>query len=222
MAHTFALASDQARLDALQFVERAIRVNNQSARLIAQQNTLLIYVGVLFPRGLLDQTPTVLGLRVFALSEPADFDVIVPLESLAHRLRVAGENTESHVQVPAEVASLSWASVTPPQEGWRRRLGVSAQALQTAAAQGITAVAESIPDSVGESVLQKVRAQIWGAMIPGHKRIPAGVAFAADALGFLNEKSLSVHTLDNWLRVSSKAGYVLVKFPAGFQPDEDD
>lgn len=221
MAHSFTLVSDHARRDALQYVERAMRVNNQSARLIATQDALLMYVGVLFPRGLLDQTPTVLGLRVFALAAPADFDVIVPLESLAHRLRVAEGLEPAEVQVPAEVQSLSWASVTPPQEGWRRRLGVNAQALKSAAEQGVTEVAKALPDSVGEAIVQKVRAEVWGASIPGHKRIPAGAGFAADALGFLVDKSLSVHTVDNWVRVSSKAGYVLVKFP-GAVLDEDD
>ena len=222
MAHTFTLLSDHAVRDALQYVERAIRVNNQSARLIAHQDALLIYVGVLFPRGLLDQTPTVLGLRVFGLAEPADVDSIVPLESLAHRLRVAGEAGETTVQVPAEVQSLSWASVTPPQEGWRRRLGVNAQALTSAAQQGVAAVAESLPETAGEAVVQKVRAQVWGAPIPGHKRIPAGAGFAADALGFVVDKSLSVHTVDNWVRLSSKAGYVLVKFPGAVVDDDED
>jgi hypothetical protein len=222
MANTFTLQSDEARHDAIQFLERAARVNNGSARLIAHDGGLLIYVGVLFPRGLLDQTPTVLGLRVFALASPASFDVVVPLESLIHRLRVGLENKEEETTVPAAVASLSWAAVTPPQGGWRRRLSVAATALQVAAAHGVTQVAKTVPEVVGESVLQKVRAEVWGATIAEHKRIPAGAAFAADALGFLTEKNLSVHSLDSWLRLSSKFGYVLVKFPGGTQFDDED
>ena len=56
------------------------------------------------------------------------------------------------------------------------------------------------------------------------KRIPAGAAFAADALGFLDERSLQVHTNDPWLRLTAAHGYVLVKFPTGhdFGPDADD
>lgn len=222
MAHTFTLASDPARLDAIQFLERASRVNNGAARVIAVDDALLMYVAVLTPRGLLDRTPTVLGLRVFALASSAAFDVIVPLESLIHRLKVTGEGGDQQTTVPAESPSLSWSSIVPPQGGWKRRLSVSAQSLNAAAAEGIARVAESIPDSVGESVLQKVRAEIWGAIIPGHKRIPAGAAFAAEALGFLGEKSLSVHTVDNWVRVSSRQGNVLVRFPGGTSLDEDD
>jgi hypothetical protein len=222
MAHTFTLTSDQARLDAIQFLERAARVNNASARLIGHEDGLLVYVGVLFPRGLLDKTPTVLGLRVFALATPAKFDVVVPLESLIHRLKVGIENKEDETRVPAEVASLSWAAITPPQGGWRRRLGVPSAALAAAASAGVARVAEAVPEIVGESVLQKVRAEVWGAAIAEHKRIPAGAAFAADALGLLGDKTLGVHTLDTWLRLSSKFGYVLVKFPGGTDFGDDD
>lgn len=221
MAHTFSLESDSARRDAVQFLERAARVNNSAARLIADGATLQVYVGVLFPRGLLDTTPTVLGLRVFRLVEASEFDVVVPIESLVHRLQVGVEQGESTTRVPAEVASLQWAAITPPKDGWRRRLGVSAEALTGAAARGVAAVAEAVPGSIGEAVLQKVRSEVWGSMIPDHKRIPAGAAFAADALGFVGDSSLTVHTLDNWLRVSSKAGYVLVKF-LGNPPASDD
>jgi len=224
MANTFSLESQQARLDAIQFLERAARVNNGSARLIAVGEFLQVYVGILIPRGLLDQTPTVLGLRVFRLTTPQTFDVVVPLDSLIHRLTVTNEENGVETRVPAEVASLSWASITPPREGWRRRLSVSAEALTLAAEDGVKKVADVVPDTIGESVLQKVRAEVWGAIIDGHKRIPAGAAFAADALGFLSEKSLSVHSLDNWVRLSSKSGYVLVKFPGGhdFGDDESD
>lgn len=222
MANTFALESPEARLDAVQFLERAARVNNGSTRLIADGNYLQVYVGMLVPRGLLDRTPTVLGLRVFGLSAPQTFDVVVPIESLVHRLRVAAEENAEETRVPAEVASLSWASITPPREGWRRRLGVSSEALRSAAEHGVKQVAEIVPESIGESVLQKVRAEVWGTIIPTHKRIPAGAAFAADALGFLGDKTLSVHSLDNWVRLSAKSGYVLVKFAGGYVFGDED
>jgi hypothetical protein len=221
MAHTFSLESDLARHDAVQFLERAARVNNSSARLIADGPHLQVYVGLLFPRGLLDTTPTVLGLRVFRLAEPSEFDVVVPIESLVHRLQVGTQQGEAATRVPAEVASLQWAAITPPREGWRRRLGVNSEALRTAAAQGIKKVAEAVPESIGESILQKVRSDVWGAMIPDHKRIPAGAAFAADALGFVTEGSLQVHTVDNWVRLSSRSGYVLVKYAGGHNFGDD-
>jgi hypothetical protein len=222
MANTFALESPDARLDAVQFLERAARVNNGSARLIADGNHLQMYVGMLVPRGLLDQTPTVLGMRVFRLRTQQTFDVVVPIESLVHRLLVTQEENAEETRVPAEVATLSWASITPPREGWRRRLGVSSEALRSAAEHGVKKVAEVVPGTIGESVLQKVRAEVWGTMIPTHKRIPAGAAFAADALGFLGDKPLTVHSLGNWVRLSATSGYVLVKFSGGFVLGDED
>jgi hypothetical protein len=182
-----------------------------------------VYVGGLFPRRLLDTTPRVLGLRVFTIAENVSFDVVVPIDALGSRIKAAIERDETALGTPGEVASLAWAAITPPREGWRRRLGVANSVLSLAAAEGIARVAEAVPDSIGESVLQKVRAEVWGAPIAHHKKIPAGAAFAADALGFLGDKNLQVHIVDNWLRLSSKAGYVLVKFPGGhdFGPDED-
>jgi hypothetical protein len=70
--------------------------------------------------------------------------------------------------------------------------------------------------------LQKVRADVWGTMIPTHKRIPAGAAFAADALGFLGDKPLAVHSLGNWVRLSATSGYVLVKFSGGYVFGDED
>lgn len=223
MGHTFTLTPDRAKIDLQTFLERAARVNNGSARLIASGGHLQVYVGVLFPRGLLDTTPTVLGLRVFSIAEDVSFDVVVPIDALVSRIAAAIERDESALGTPGEVASLAWAAITPPREGWRRRLGVANSVLSLAAAEGIARVAEAVPDSIGESVLQKVRAEVWGAPIAHNKKIPAGAAFAADALGFLGDKNLQVHIVDNWLRLSSKAGYVLVKFPGGhdFGPDED-
>ena len=224
MGHTFTLTPDAARQDLVTFLERAARVNNGSARLVAAGGHLQVYVGILFPRGLLDQTPTVLGLRVFTLEENQEFDVVVPIDALIARAKAALERDEKTLGTPAEVASLAWAAITPPREGWRRRLGVASPVLATAAAEGIARVAEAVPDSIGESVLQKVRAEVWGSPIAHNKKIPAGAAFAADALGFLGDKNLQVHTLDNWLRLSSKSGYVMVKFPGGhdFGPDDED
>jgi len=223
MGHTFTLTPDAARQDLVTFLERAARVNNGSARLVAAGGHLQVYVGILFPRGLLDRTPTVLGLRVFALQESHDFDVVVPIDALVSRVKAALERKETELGTPGEVASLAWAAITPPREGWRRRLGVATAVLLEAAAAGITAVAEAVPGSIGESVLQKVRAEVWGSPIAQNKKIPAGAAFAADALGFLGEKTLQVHTLENWLRLSSKSGYVMVKFPGGhdFGPDDE-
>jgi len=210
MTTTVHLSHPQGLADLANFLGRARRINDQAARIIATDRFLLVYVGVLLPRGLLDQTPTVLGLRVFELSESATIDNVVPLEALESRVERAHSAGEG-LRLPTPSPSIQWTTITPPRDGWRRRLGVSADVLKSAAKDGIEKVREAIPDSVGEAIVQKVRSDVWGAGVPGKEHIPCGAGFAAEALGFLGERSLAVHTVGNWLRLTSKDGYVLVK-----------
>jgi hypothetical protein len=210
MTTTVRLTNPQALPDLSAYLGRARRINDGAARLIATDTSLQVYVGVLLPRGLLDRTPTVLGLRVFALTEPLALDEVVPLEAFASRVDRAREES-GDLRLPSPSPSIQWQTITPPKDGWHRRVGVSADVLRDAAKEGVDRVRTSIPDSAGEAVVQKVRAEVWGAEVPGKKNIPAGAGFAADALGFLTERSLAVHTLGNWVRLTSKHGYVLVK-----------
>ncbi len=214
MPDTFSLPTRESAQDLLNFLGRARRVNDGSARLIAQDGFIQAYVGVLFPRGLLDRTPTVLGLRVARVMDSPSFDVVVPLESLAFRIeRAIDAHTDGPVDVglPAQTPSIQWAAVTPPRDGWRRRLGVSSQLLGEVAAKGVAQVSEALPENAGEAVVQKIRAEVWGQPLGKKKSIPWAAGFAADALGFVDEKSLAVHSVDNWIRLTSKNGYVLVK-----------
>ena len=214
MPDSFSLPTLGSAQDLLSFLGRARRVNDGSARLIAQDGFIQAYVGVLFPRGLLDRTPTVLGLRVSRVMELPSFDVVVPLESLAFRIEraiYAHAGGPLEVGLPAQTPSIQWAAVTPPRDGWRRRLGVSSQLLGEVAAKGVAQVSEALPEGAGEAVVQKIRAEVWGQPLGKKKSIPWAAGFAADALGFVDEKSLAVHSVDNWIRLTSKNGYVLVK-----------
>jgi hypothetical protein len=210
MTHTLRLTHPQALPDLVNFLGRAQRVNDGAARVIATDRFLQVYVGVFLPRGLLDATPTVLGLRVFELAEPGDFDEVVPLEAFISRVERA-QAEGGDLRMPSPSPSISWSAITPPRDGWQRKLGVSSDLLRTAAEEGVQKVKEALPNSVGEAIVQKVRAEVWGTPIAVKKKIPAGAGFAADALGFLTERSLSVHTVGNWIRLSAKHGYVLVK-----------
>ena len=68
MSRSFTL-SDPSTLDDLQvFLARAARIEEGSVRLIAGSGILAVYTAILYPVGLLDETPTVLGLRTAALS----------------------------------------------------------------------------------------------------------------------------------------------------------
>jgi hypothetical protein len=216
MSDGFSLPTVESARDLLSFIQRARRVNDGAARLIVADGFLQAYVGVLFPRGLLDRTPTVLGLRVFRVMDHPQFDVVVPLESLAFRIeRALDAHNDGPVEVvtPAQSPSIQWAAVTPPRDGWHRRVGVSSAQLTEAAQAGVAQVAQSLPDAAGEAVVQKVRAEVWGQPLGKKKSIPWAAGFAADALGFVDGRNLAVHSVDNWIRLTSKNGYVLVKTP---------
>jgi len=224
MSEQLTFSDPKALADLHTFLQRASRVNNSSARVISGERFLQVYVGILVPRGLLDKTPTVLGLRVSALQDPVAVDSIVPIEALLHRLHRAEEENVTSITLPAEVPSLAWAAITPPRDNWRRRRSVASSDLSGAAQLGIQRVAEAIPGSSGEAIVQKVRSEVWGELVPHTKRIPAGAALAADALGFLKDHPLLVHTNGPWLRLTATEGYVLVKMPTGhdFGPEEAD
>ena len=86
MSRTFTLSDSLALGDLHVFLGRAMRVDDGSVRLIAGSGVLAVYVSVLHPAGLLDESPTVLGLRTFAIAAGEAFDAVVPVRSLAMRV----------------------------------------------------------------------------------------------------------------------------------------
>ena len=214
MKKKFTLSSVEARKDLATFLQRAARVGHESARLVANSGYLQVYVGILFPRGILDTTPTVLGLRVFSVAAEDNFDAVVPIMSLLSRVESSLAGGHQELELPSEAISLAWAAITPPRRGWRRRRGIASEVLSNSSALGVARVTQALPENIGEAILQKVRAEVWGTPLEENSRIPAGAAFATDALGFLSERMLQVHTVGNWVRLSSKSGYVLVRFHA--------
>src|SRR5262245_10766642 len=135
MSRTFTLA-DSGILDDLQvYLARSARIEEGSVRLIAGSGILAIYTAVLYPVGLLDETPTVLGLRIAALSGADEFDIVVPVRSLLQRVEsaqarlasappaadttAADDPTPVTITLPMEVHTVTWAAISPPRGGWR-------------------------------------------------------------------------------------------------------
>lgn len=225
MSDTLTITQRAAAGDLVSFLHRARRVLDGSARLIASDGFLQCYAGILFPRGLLDKTPTVLGLRVVEVAPGETVDTTVPIESLTHRIEQALQHDgDVVVSVPTPSPSLQWTAVTPPRDGWKRRLPVTSSLLSEVAKNGITAISDGLPENAGEPVVQRIRAEVWGQPVPHKKAIPWGAGFAADALGFLGQRNLAVHTNGLWVRLSAHHGYVLVKgheTPEGLGEPED-
>ncbi|HLU63626.1 MAG TPA: hypothetical protein VKY66_03760 [Protaetiibacter sp.] len=220
-ARSFTLA-DPASLDDLQtFLARAQRVEDGSVRLIGGGGVLAVYAAVLYPVGLSDETPTVLGLRTLALTSREALDAVVPIRSLllrverAQELAVAaieqGREEAPVVGVPMEVHTATWAAISPPRGGWRAVPGPDAAQLERVASEGIAEVAEAVPDAVGEAIVRRVRGEVWGREIPGAEHIPAGAGFAAVSLGFLGDDEVKTYETGPWTRLTTSRGHVLVR-----------
>jgi hypothetical protein len=209
---TLAFRDGESVRDLDTFVERAGVIENESVRLIADGDVLTAWVQVLSPRGLSDTTPTVLGMRGFALAAPAHVDLVVPIESL--RVRLGTPETADGmfvVTLPAAVPSIRWTVTLPPRDGWEVTGKVNSSDLEKVSRDGVKEVQKNIPTEAEERVVRSIRSQVWGSNISKKIGLPAGVAFAAVALGFLTEKTLPVSIRDPWIRISSAGGDVIAK-----------
>jgi len=209
---------DARSLDDLRlFLGRARRVDDGGAvRLLARGPVLAAYVGVLHPLGLLDDSPTVLGLRTSALAAGSDLDAVVPLAALLRVLERSpapeGEAAVTSVAVPAERGIAAWAAISPPRGGWAEVGVIAAPALELVARDGIDEVAAAVPEGTGEQIVHRVRSSVWGRPVPDLDDVPAGAAFAALALGFLGEDApVRVLRAGAWTRLTTSRGHVLVK-----------
>ena len=219
MSKTFTLVDSLALGDLHVFLGRAVRVEDGSVRLIAGSGVLAVYVAVLHPAGLLDESPTVLGLRTFALSGQDAFDVVVPVRSLLMRVENLLESAAAAdvaepivVNLPMEVNTVTWAAISPPRGGWSALPATTWDVLDAAARAGIDEVATAIPTGTGEQIVHRVRTEIWGRPIDGLDFVPAGAAFASLSLGFLHEgDAVSIYESGPWTRLTTKRGHVLVK-----------
>jgi len=223
MGSSFTLA-DTPTLDDLQvFLARAARIEEGTVRLIAGSGVLAVYAAVFYPQGLLDESPTVLGLRTVALRDSGDghdvFDVVVPIRSLLGRLEMAQEARQADpsltgpvtISLPMGVNTVTWSAISPPRGGWRPIDGTSAAVLDKAARSGIDEVASAVPDAVGEQIVRRVRSEVWSRGIPSLEHVPAGAAFAALGLGFLGDDEVRMFETGPWTRLTTQRGHVLVK-----------
>ncbi|HYY12544.1 MAG TPA: hypothetical protein VE781_16525 [Kineosporiaceae bacterium] len=205
---TLLLPDAETLADLSTFVGRARRVDpDGAARLVAAGTVLAAYVSPLHGGG----GPTVLGLRVLALAAPAALDATVPLAALLDRFARAG--SASALPVPPTGAAATWAGVTPPRAGWDAEGLLDPAALRERAHDGVREVAAGVPQGAGAQAVARLRAQVWGRpLAPDLPDVPAGVAFAADALGFLDDgEPVALHRTGPWVRATTRRGHVLAR-----------
>lgn len=205
------LADADTRADLSTYCARARALDGDGAlRLQANGLTLAVWVGVQAAHDLSGRGTT-LGLRVVALAEPADLDTVVPTAAVGDRL--AREENQLRLGVPPQQVRAAWASVSPPRAGWRPAGSVAVTVLREAANEGIAEIAQGAPTGSGSAAVHDLRRRVWGRPLPGERpeTLPASVAFAAYALGFLVGDTAQVFTAGRWHRVSTPVGHVLCR-----------
>lgn len=216
MSRSFTLADSQTLDDLQVFLARAARIEEGSVRLIGGSGVLAVYIAVFYPVGLLDESPTVLGLRTIALVPAADgtadtFDVVVPIRSLLARIETAKGSGATTVSLPMEVNTATWAAISPPTGGWHAIGSTTGVILDAVARSGIDEVATAIPTGTGEQIVRRVRSEVWSRPIPDLEHVPAGAGFAALGLGFLGDDEVRIFETGPWTRLTTRRGHVLVK-----------
>lgn len=218
MSRTFSLVDSLALSDLQTFLGRAGRVEDGSVRLIAGSGVLAVYIAVFYPVGLHDETPTVLGLRTFALTDAGDSeDAVVPVRSLLERLAklqadVVDPEAPVTVSLPIEVNTVVWAAISPPRGGWHSLDPIPSELLETVADAGINEIRDAVPAGTGEQLVHRARAEVWSRPIDGFEHVPAGAGFACHTLGFLAPpEPARVFETGPWTRLSTQRGHILVR-----------
>jgi len=230
------LLPDAAALaDLAAYVGRAKRVDQDgAARLVGHGDVLAAYVSPVHGGA----GPTVLGLRTTALARPSEVDVTVSLASLNDRfarLRAlpggprpapddAGPAAPGGVELPlppTPATNASWAGVAPPRRGWQALGLVPLDVLEQVVRHGVAEVADGTPPGAGASAVARLRGMVWGRPLLGESGgagaadAPAGLAFAAEALGFLRDgMPAALYRSGPWTRLTTSAGHVLARRPA--------
>jgi hypothetical protein len=162
--------------------------------------------------------PTVLALRVQPLLAEAQLDVTVPLVALSDRFARLQRGTGDWrlTLPPSQSGGPAWAGLSPPRSGWTAVGDLPSGAVADVARRGGEEIAAGAPDGSGAAAVARLRALVWGRPLDAEAGaaldLPAGAAFALDAMGFLGpDEVLPVHAHGGWRRVSTARGYVLAR-----------
>lgn len=208
---TLVFEDEQGYADFVTFVGRARAVDPGGAmRLQAGGTVLAAHVGVLPGRGLLGEG-TVTGMRAMALGVPSTLDAVVSLAGLTDRI-ARQEPGGVEVPVPPTTVTAVWASLAPQRGGWEPVGEVPGRELEQAARAGIEEVARGTGPTSGGPAVAQLRQAVWARLTTTSPPVPAGAAFAAYVLGFLEPGgSARVLAHGRWVRVATRRGEVLVR-----------
>ena len=213
MSNSFQLVDEQTARDLQSYLTRAKRLDPEGlVKLAAFGNILAAYVAPIFAVGLMDESPTIIGLRTSELAADAEIDTMVPIQSILDRLARAFEVGNFEIEIPPSSQRAAWAGISAPRSGWVEVDAIKEQELTEVARAGIKEIQETLPTSVGGPIAARIRGEIWGRGITAHTRVPTGAAFVLAGLGFMTEgETVSIYETDRWVRLSTDFGHVLAR-----------
>lgn len=199
------------------FLERSIPITDSAVRLSLSEGVLRITVCTFAPFGLLDEVPTVLGMRIMHAADSEPFDALVPTRGMLDRIAHLSPG-ELELGIPPMRESAAWVGINPPKGGWNNVGELDVDQLSAVAIAGIEEVAEALPQNPGDLLVKDVRSRVWNAPIElgsesdtQKAAVPRSVAFTGHMLGFFSPgESAQLFESGNWLRLSTTHGHVLV------------
>lgn len=201
--------ADQAQAKDLAILMSRVKAIDSSAavRLQVQGSVVAVWVPVMSAETLLEQIPTVLGMRALHLAETSHTDVTVEAGAVQDRLARI-EKSGGSLQIPPVTVHAPWSGIVPPSSGWSRVGTIASETVESTAREGMTAVEQALPENPGGAVVSSVRSRIWGTdMMDG---MVTGAAFGATVLGFNDSgQDFDVFRCGRWHRLSNAAGHVL-------------
>lgn len=210
---TIEFPNARSREDFNTFVLRARKVHPLGDIRLQTVNSLLVMtVAVLEGSGLMGGG-TVLGMRVVPATATEPVDVTVSFASVRDRL-ARSDLAPTTFPVPPTTVNAPWAAVSPPRSGWERAGTLEPAEVDHIAAVGIEAVAAGTPPGAGTHAVKGLRQRVWGELSETEPAIPAGLAFAAYALGFTRPGEpvvVSRHGDWDWIRLSTSLGHCLAR-----------
>ena len=218
MKNEFKLQDRHSVEDLQAYLLRAKRLDKDGlVRFRAFGAVLAAYVAPIFAGSLMDNGPTVLGLRTTELAENSELDAIVPIANVLDRLaKLLADDPRKWILELPDSLKAPWAGISPPRTGWEPLIEIPEPELTQIAKDGIAEVADTIPEAVGGPIAARIRGEIWGRQMKFGSRIPTGAAFVAAGLGFLTENEMvQVYQAQGWVRLSSEHGHVLAKAAQG-------
>jgi hypothetical protein len=108
-----------------------------------------------------------------------------------------------------------WAGISPPRRGWQLAGLVEVTDLRAVVSSGVAEVVAGTPPTAGGAQVAALRGRVWGRPLSGQlPGTPSGLAFAADALAFLDDaEPATLHRCGPWSRLTTSRGHVLARTP---------